>query len=80
MNQGHTELQANIIFVNDHTVASKYKKIYFANIPNYIPPIPMDIDPEIDTEIKNNIIEPTDTDMEYLNNPPDHAPVLRRNK
>lgn len=65
MKQGHNELQANLIFVNDHTVASKYKKIYFANIPNYSPPIPMDIDN-------------TDTDMEYLNNPPARAPVLKR--
>ena len=58
--QGHTEFQANIIFLKDENISSKYRKIYLDSIPNYIPPIPMDIDPE------------------FLSNPPEHNPILKR--
>ena len=60
--QGHTEFQANIIFLKDENISSNYIKIYLDSIPNYIPPIPMDID----------------IDPDILSNPPKHNPVLKR--
>jgi len=48
--QGYNDLQAKVIFVQDESIKSKYKKIYFDSIVNYMPPIPMDIDVDYDLE------------------------------
>ena len=45
-NKGYTEFHATTIFLQDENIKSKYKKIYLESLPNYTPPVPMDIDEE----------------------------------
>jgi hypothetical protein len=45
--QGYTEFQATTLFLQDENVKFKYKKIYLESLPNYTPPVPMDIDEEL---------------------------------
>ena len=54
MSQGYTEFQATSLFLQDDNIKSKYKKIYIDSIPNYTPPVPMDIDEELPPPPKYN--------------------------
>uniref|UniRef100_A0A6C0EUH2 Uncharacterized protein n=1 Tax=viral metagenome TaxID=1070528 RepID=A0A6C0EUH2_9ZZZZ len=45
--QGYTEFKAINIFLQDVNIKYKYKKIYLENLPNYTPPVPMEIDEEL---------------------------------
>ena len=51
---GYTEFDAQIHFLQDENIKQKYKNIYIDNIPNYTPPVPMDIDVELGEPPKNN--------------------------
>ena len=72
---GYTELDATLYFLQDENIKPKYKNIYLDSIPNYVPPVPMEIDVELEPQ---NFTNPMELDLELDVEPPKRNPVLRR--